>query len=109
MSIQTFGTSAFAPSNAKAFWLSSRAERTGSNDARLAVARLFVVFLSTPSETATINPCQLGLPLIWGFAAAEVRGIYGKEISPRSFAIYATMERAVATTLRGAAGLASPQ
>jgi hypothetical protein len=51
-----------------------------SNDTRLAPARLFVVFLSTPSETATINPCQLGLPLIWGFAAAEVRGIYDKEI-----------------------------
>ena len=88
---------------------SSRAGRTEFNYTRLALARLFVVFLSTPSETATINPCQLGLPPIWGFAAAEVRGIYGKEISPRSFATYAIMERAVATTLRGAAGLASPQ
>ena len=59
---------------------------------------MFFVFLSAPFETVTITTCQLGVPPIWGFAAVEVRGIYGKEISPRSFATYATMEQAAATT-----------
>jgi hypothetical protein len=59
---------------------SSGPMKTMSADASVALARLFFVFLSAPSETATISPCQLGRPPIWGFAAAEARGIYAKEI-----------------------------
>jgi hypothetical protein len=47
---------------------------------RPAMARLFFVFLSESSETATITTCQLGQPPIWGIAAVEARGIYAKEI-----------------------------
>jgi hypothetical protein len=75
------------------------------------ICRLSVCFwFSCPHRPKRLrsSACQLGGPPIWGCGAVEARGIYGKEISPRSFATCATTELAAVTILHTAAASAFP-